>query len=70
LDKWNKPKDVYRVLKQLTREIVDERTVAKNRIHAEGKEAFPNKNTIKRLKDLIAFFDKQEKAIKLEINTV
>lgn len=60
LDKWNKPKDVYRVLKQLTRErdqIVDERTVAKNRIHAEGKEAFPNKNTIKRLKDLIAFFD-------------
>ena len=73
LDKWNKPKDVYRVLKQLTRErdqIVDERTVAKNRIHAEGKEAFPNKNTIKRLKDLIAFFDKQEKAIKIEINTL
>jgi hypothetical protein len=55
------------VLKQLTRErdqIVDERTVAKNRLHAEEKEAFPNINSIKRIKALIKFFNKQEKEIK------
>ena len=38
LDNWKKPKKIYRVLKQLTRErrqITDERTIVKNQLHAE-----------------------------------
>lgn len=71
LEDWQKPDETYRKLQQLTRErdqIVDERTVAKNRLHAEEVEVFPNKNSVKRLKNLIKFFNKQEKEIKKEIN--
>lgn len=73
LEDWKKPDDSYRVLKQLTRErdqIVDERTVAKNRLHAEESEVFPNINSVKRLKELIKFFNKQEQAIKKEITLI
>jgi transposase len=71
LEDWRKPDEIFMVLKQLTRErdqIVDERTVAKNRLHAEEKEAFPNVNSIKRINALIKFFNKQEKDIKKEIH--
>lgn len=71
LENWNKPDKTYRNLQQLTRErgqIVDERTIAKNRLHAEEAEAFPNKGSVKRIKALIKFFNQQEKQIKLEIN--
>lgn len=71
LENWVKPDETYRFLQQLTRErdqIVDERTVAKNRLHAEESEVYPNKGSIKRLKSLIKFFNKQEKEIKDEIN--
>lgn len=73
LEDWNKPDENYRTLQQLTRErdqVVDERSVAKNRLHADQNEAFPNKNSEKRLKELIKFLNKQEKAIKTEINDV
>ncbi len=73
LDDWNKPVDAYRTLKQLTRErdqIVDDRTMTKNRLHAEQCEFSPNQNTIKRLEDLINFLNQQEKQIKKEINEI
>jgi transposase len=70
LESWKKPDETYRMLQQLTRErdqIVDERITAKNRLHAETSEAFPNKGSVKRLNALIKFFNKQELDIKKEI---
>jgi len=44
LDNWKRPKTAFRNLQQLTRErnqIVDERSVVKNQLHAHQVEAFP-----------------------------
>ena len=70
LDQWQKPKDIFKKLRRLTRErgqIVEERTVAKNQLHAEKVEAEPNKNSLKRIQERIIMLNKQEKAIKEEI---
>lgn len=70
LEVWKKPDPVYAELQQLTRErdqIVDQRTIAKNRLHADKSEAFPNKESIKRINSLIKFLNKQEQDIKSEI---
>ncbi len=73
LENWEKTDETYRNLQQLTRErdqIVEERTVAKNRLHAEESEAFPNPGSVKRIKKLITFFNKQEQEIKKEITVI
>jgi transposase len=70
LDRWEKPKETYRSMKQLTRErdqIVEERSMVKNHLHAEESEAFPNKSSITRIKERIRILNKQEKAIKEEV---
>jgi transposase len=70
LDTWQQPKKIFRDLKQLTRErdqIMAERTVAKNQLHAEKAEAFPNERSITRLNDRIQLFNRQEKEIRYEI---
>ena len=70
LDCWKKPKDSYRKLRQLTRErdqLVEERTMVKNQLHAEQTEAFPNKSSVKRIKDRIVILNRQEKEIKAEL---
>lgn len=70
LDNWHRPKGIFKQLKQLTRErdqIIRERTMVKNQLHAEEVEAEPNKRSVSRLKARIAFLNKQEKAIKDEI---
>jgi transposase len=70
LDQWKKPKDIFKKLRQLTRErgqIVEERTVAKNQLHAEKVEAEPNKNSIKRIQARIVMLNKQELEIKQEV---
>jgi transposase len=70
LDKWKKPKDIFKKLRQLTRErgqIVEERTVAKNQLHAEKVEAEPNKNSLKRIQARIVMLNKQELEIKQEV---
>lgn len=57
-------------IKQLTREreqIVDERTVVKNQLHAENSGAYPNKNSLKRLNSRLKLLNKQESEIKEEI---
>ena len=44
LDNWKRPKTAFRNLQQLTRErnqIVDERSVVKNQLHAHQVEVFP-----------------------------
>ena len=73
LDPWNRPKRIFKILKQLTRErdqIVDERTSVKNQLHAEETEAWPNDRSIGRLKERIKFLNKQEAEIKQDIDAV
>jgi len=70
LDIWKRPKEIYRKLRQLTRErdqLVGERTMVKNQLHAEQTEAYPNKSSVKRIKDRIKMLDKQEKEIMKEV---
>jgi transposase len=67
---WQKPKAIFRDLKQLTRErdqLIAERTVAKNQLHAEKAEAFPNEKSIARLRQRIELFNNQEKEIRTDI---
>jgi len=73
LDKWKRPKKVFKKLRQLTREreqLVQTRTIAKNQLHAEQVEAEPNKSSITRIKKQIAFLNKQEQEIKSEIESL
>lgn len=70
LDKWHKPNIIHKNLQQLTREreqIVEERSIVKNQLHAENAEAEPNANSMKRLKARIKFLNQQEKEIKQDI---
>jgi transposase len=70
LDNWEPPKDIYKRLQQLTRErgqLVEERTMIKNQVHAEQAEAAPNKQSIIRANKRITLLDKQEKEIELDI---
>lgn len=73
LDRWHRPKKVYKTMRQLTRErnqLVEMRTVSKNQLHAEQAEAYPNPSSVARIKSMIALFNKQEKEIKAEIATL
>lgn len=70
LDSWIRPKAIFKKLRQLTRErdqLVQERTMVKNQLHAEQAEAEPNLSSLTRLRRRIVLLDKQEKEIKEEI---
>lgn len=70
LDCWKRPKQIFKNLKQLTRErdqIIQTRTVAKNQLHAEMAEAFPNPSSMARTKKLIKLLDQQVTQISKEI---
>lgn len=70
---WVRPNATFKLLQQLTRErdqLVDERTVVKNRLHAEKAEGKPNENSIGRLVARINFINGQEKAIKDDIKAI
>src|SRR5205085_1218198 len=70
LDLWQKPRPIFKRLKQLSRErhqIVDERTMVKNQLHAELSEVEPNATSIVRIKKRILLLDKQEKEIRDEM---
>jgi transposase len=73
LDCWQKPKEIHKRLRQLTRErdqIVDERSMVKNQLHAEQAEAMPHLQSIKRIKERIKLLNKQEKEIKQELSVL
>lgn len=73
LNNWSKPKSVYKKLQQLTRErdqIVQERSIIKNQIHAENVEADPNKKSLERMQSRIKFLNSQEREIKEDITTI
>jgi transposase len=70
---WKRPKDIFRKLRQLTRErdqVVAERTVVKNQLHAEQSEAYPNKSSLQRIRVRIKMLDKQEQEIRTEIRAL
>lgn len=70
LELWKRPEPTLKKLKQLCRErdqIVSERTIVKNQLHAELAEAEPNSSSIARLRKRIQFLNKQEKEVKEEI---
>lgn len=70
LNLWQKPKKIFKDLKQLTRErdqVVADRIVAKNQLHAEQAEAFPNDRSICRANQRIKLLNEQEREIKKEI---
>jgi transposase len=70
LDQWSRPKGLFKKLKQLTRErgqLIDERTILKNQLHAEQAEAEPNKKSIERVRKRIVLLDEQEKEIMEEL---
>jgi transposase len=67
---WTKPNKEYRSLRQITRErdqLVGERTVIKNQMHAEEVEAYPCDQTIDRMNIRIAMLNRQIKEIEAEI---
>lgn len=70
LDCWHKPPIVFKTLSQLSRErsqIIAERTILKNQLHAEKSEALPYKRSIERIQKRIVLLDKQEKEIEQEL---
>ncbi len=73
LDRWHKPKKIYRTLQQLTRErdqIVMERVMVKNQLHAEQAEAEPNQRSVERLNERMRLLNKHEKEIKSDLSEI
>lgn len=73
LEDWKRPNAVYKRLRQLVRErdqLVQERTIVKNQLHAEKSEAEPSSSSMMRMKKRIALLDKQEIEIKTEIQAI
>jgi transposase len=73
LDNWTPPQEVYRKLRQITRErnqLIAERTINKNQLHAEQTEAYPNENTIERVMARIIILNKQIRQIIAEITEI
>jgi transposase len=63
----------FKKMKQITRErdqIVAERTLCKNQLHAEMTEVTPNKSSIKRFEERIKLLDKHEKQINDELKLI
>lgn len=70
LDDWIQPQKVFKELRQITRErdqLIAERTVLKNQLHAEQAEAYPGKKTVTRIKARIKMVNGQLKQIMAEI---
>jgi transposase len=70
LDNWKQPNALYRRIRHLTRErdqVIADRTVAKNQLHAELAGFEPLSSSVKRIKQKIAFLEKQEQEIKAEL---
>jgi transposase len=73
LDDWEPPKGIYRQLQQLTRErnqLVEEKVVVKNQLHAEKAEAKPNKKSIARCTKRLVLIEKQEQEVKAELRAL
>jgi transposase len=70
LDNWKRPNNIYKNLKQLTRErdqVISERAMVKNQLHAEKAEAEPHDGSLERINARISFLTKQLKEISQDI---
>lgn len=70
---WQPPKEIYRLLCETTRErtqLTVERSMMKNKLHAENAQHFPNQNAIDRLNERIDLLNKQIKEIEKELKTI
>ena len=70
LEVWQPPLKIFNDLRQLCREreqLVHERTMLKNQLHAERTSATSSENSVNRTKKRIALIDLQEKEIRDEI---
>jgi transposase len=73
LERWSKPNALFKTLSQLSRErsqIIAERTVLKNQLHAEKAQAMPYKRSIERIEKRILLLNKQEKEIEQEMKSL
>jgi transposase len=71
VDDWVKPRKGFRELRQVTRErdqLIAERTMLKNQLHAEQVEAYPSEQTISRIKIRIEMVNGQLKETLSETN--
>lgn len=71
LDTWHPPSQVMRTLKQFTRErqtLKEDKTAALNRLGAIQSQEEPCRASLKRVKEHIAFLDKQIKAVNKDID--
>jgi transposase len=67
---WRRPRGVYKKLRQLCRErnqLVEQGTQVKNQLHADQKEAEPNKASLARMEKHLQFLDKQKEEIEKEM---
>jgi transposase len=70
LENWKRPNNIYKNLKQLTRErdqVISERAMVKNQLHAEKAEAEPHDGSLERINARISFLTKQLKEISQDI---
>lgn len=70
LDTWKPAKGLFKRLKELTRErdqLIAERTVLKNQLHAEETKAEPSTSAISRIKIRIHLLKQQDKEIRDEV---
>ncbi|MBE2217580.1 MAG: IS110 family transposase [Ignavibacteria bacterium] len=70
LRKWRKPDNLFKKLKELTREytnIKSQAAQAKNRVHAKEHSYKPAPETLKRIKEQIKLYNKQLKEIQNQI---
>jgi transposase len=73
LDDWQKPGEEINHLKQLNREreqLLQERSMIKNQLHAEQHSAWPVERSIHRMKDRIRYITKQIKQVVLEMQQI
>jgi transposase len=64
LEDWVRPQAAFRELRQLTRErdqLIAERTMLKNQLHAEQTEAYPSKSIVNRMRGRIEMVNAQLK---------
>lgn len=73
LTPWKKPDKAYHELQQLTRErdqLVQERSIIKNQLHAEITQACPHFKSIARMESRLTLLNAQEQEIKEDIDEI
>lgn len=73
LEDWIQPKKIFRTLRQLTRErdqLIIERTMLRNQMHAEQAEVDPSEASIERMKLRIKMINTQIAEIKMETTMI